>query len=134
MSTDKQELQDLLNRSVQHIRQQGKPSVKYANPSDGSQCMYRSPLGLSCAAAPFIINYDIGMDDGALAGGWSRFFINSWRDHLDPVAVKHQSFVRRLQKCHDDASNDRIRFLELFEAYVADLAGEFGLTVPPVAA
>lgn len=131
---DKQELQDLLNRSVAHVRQQGKPSMRNAKSLDDAGCMYRSPDGLSCAAAPFIIIYDAGMDDGEEAGGWSNFFTNSWRDHLEPLAVKHQSFVRRLQKCHDDASRDRHRFLEHYEAFVADLAAEFSLDVPPLAA
>ena len=130
----KQEMQDLLNRSVQHIRQQGKPSLRHPDRPDDRQCVYRSPLGLSCAAAPFIVDYDARMDDGDLAGSWSKSFTGNWERHLDPLAVKHQNFVRKLQRCHDLAADDRSRFLERYEENIADLAIEFGLDVPAAAA
>lgn len=131
---DKQEMQELLNRSVQHVRKQGKPSVKFDNPLAGAACLYRSAQGLGCGAAPFINVYSVDMDDGEDAGAWSTTFTEHWRDSLDPLAVKHRGFVRHLQECHDDASHNRANFLAEYEAFIQRLASANGLDVPPTEA
>jgi hypothetical protein len=124
------ELQDLLNRSVAHVRSQGQPSVKYENPNHGQTCMYKSPKGHGCAAAPFITAYEPGMDDGDNAGAWLKSFTDYWAAHLDPLAVKHREFVRELQECHDNASKMRSTFIQDYEERIRELAARFGLTVP----
>lgn len=119
----KQELQDLFNRSVKHIRKQGKPSVTRL----GTSCLYRAPDGRGCAAAPFITAYDRRME-GTLFAGLTRTFPKN----LDPAAVKYAGFVRELQGCHDRPSAEpHDIFLRRFERAVDILADLNGLTVPP---
>lgn len=102
-----QELQDLLNRSVAHVRKQGKPSVS----GKDSLCRYRGPDGLQCAAGPFITEYVPSMEEkrfGAVA--------NDHPDKVDPVARKHPDFVSwALQDSHDEAALYLEIFMEKYE-------------------
>lgn len=130
--TDQLEKQELLIRSVQHVRKQGRPSMRPREGGGAPYCFYRSPDGLSCAAAPFINDYDSRMDDqaSAMAGGWGATFVKNWEERLDPLAAKHYVFVRELQKCHDNAASDPM-FIKSFNARIHDLARLEGLIVPP---
>lgn len=127
----KQKLQDLFNRSVKHIRKQGKPSVNLRFGA-AATCTYRAPDGCGCAAAPFITDYVPSME-GTLFCGLA--IIKQYADKLDPVAVKHCGFVRELQMCHDRPSAEPHHiFRGRFERNVAGVAARHGLTVPPLVA
>jgi hypothetical protein len=123
-------LQQLLNRSVAHIRQQGKPSM------EDDSCLYRSPDGRGCAAAPFIKNYDPEMEHD----DWSALAVH-WADALDPEAVLHEKFVTDvLQESHDNAARARANtdFLQEYEQRIKcgvhgwNLNNGTTLTIPPV--
>jgi len=107
--------QELFDISLNHIRQQGGPSV---NKSGG--CVYRSKDGFGCAAAPFINEYVPEMEDHSWGG-----LCGAWPDHLDPSAVEHYGFVSRLQWCHDASPiND---FMSSYEGRMRRLAEREGL-------
>ena len=127
-------LQSLLNRSVAHVRKQGKPS---GNPEHGSfRCLYRAVDGSSCAAAPFITAYDTDMEEM----GWGRLASN-FPDRVEPAAREHAEFVEVLQSAHDSAARISCEcdtdFLNVYERQLAsNLAAwnarhEETLTVPP---
>lgn len=126
-------LQQLLNRSVAHIRKQGKPSLA----DDGRLCLYRNPDGRGCGAAPFITQYDPKMEKTY----WWKVTRN-WSAALDRDAVEHADFVEDvLQNSHDEAASrakDDSDFLKEYEREVErnidDWNGthEMSLTIPPV--
>ena len=98
MVTEQQELQALFDISFNHIIAQGGASFM----ADTGSCQYRMPNGRSCAAAPFILEYDRKMEDR----NWSALVENQhFINKLDPLAVKHRSFVGALQSIHDDAAS-----------------------------
>jgi len=52
--TNQELRQDLFNRSLAHLRQQGKPAVFTVDTRDPINCWYRSPEGCSCAVGGMI--------------------------------------------------------------------------------
>lgn len=124
-----QRLQNLLNISVRHVRQQGKPS------KNGGFCAYRNKDGLQCAAAPFITRYEEKME-----GDCFGTLANDFPSRLLPDAVKEAKFVGYvLQDAHDTAGLDQpfiAEYHRLLGLYVADFNRECGTTVviPPLVA
>lgn len=92
MSTStKENLQEIFDTSLNHIRKQGAPSV---DPEDKRVCLYRGPNGLQCAAGPFVTDE---VDEGI-----------SFEDLFEEAYVRHftekeKIFVTSLQSCHDGA-------------------------------
>lgn len=123
-------LQQLLNRSLAHVRQQGKPSIK----DDRLTCLYRSPDGCGCAAAPFITNYSPEMENKT----WMQV-ASMWLNNVEPAAAEHAVFVNNvLQVAHDDAARIVGKdFLEAYEeiiqyhVYTWNLDNGTSLTIPP---
>lgn len=116
-------LQSLFNTSLEHIRKQGKPSRS----PDNTYCLYKSPDGSSCAAAPFITVYDPRMDKDVM--GFHRLCDN-FPDNINKEALENRSFVRMLQKCHDSVGIDGDFMLE-YEANMKSLAKDFELEYLP---
>lgn len=88
--TEQEEKQYLFDKSLNHIKAQGKPS---ALPSGA--CQYKEG-DCGCAAAPFITEYKPEMEGHGFIG-----LIRHYKDCLNPMAVKHCSFVSDLQSAHD---------------------------------
>ena len=101
--TEQEEKQYLFDTSLNHIKAQGKPAVL----PNGS-CQYK--LGdLSCAAAPFIIEYKEEMEGHGFVG-----LVKHYSDCLDPIAVKHHGIVNCLQGAHDSNSDQGEAFMEYY--------------------
>lgn len=111
---EQQERQALFDISLNHIRAQGGPSMK------DNSCMYRGENGRSCAAAPFITDFQDGME------GTSFLVLaaSEFRPYLDPLAVKHRYLVGYLQDAHDEpaAVPEDGAFMAVYEKEMADLA------------
>lgn len=117
------DLQSLFDRSLAHIRQQGVPSVDL----DGESCVYRGSSGRACAAAPFIVNYNTAMEGETWIGVCQAF-----KREVESLAWENQSFVRRLQMCHDSAVIDSTfddfeSFMPTYEANMKQAAAEYEL-------
>lgn len=87
--------QSLLNKSVEHVLRQGRPSVA----TDSGMCVYRGSQGLQCAAGPFIFHYVPEMENKS----WTSL-VHHYPDHVDTVALQNAAFVNLLQAAHDSAS------------------------------
>lgn len=129
MNTFDQVKQSLLVRSVQHIRKQGKPSI-----DSQKACRYQQD-GLGCAAAPFIVEYDSGMENITFNGLVED---GKFCPMLDKDAAKEVWFVNRLQDAHDGAVREMAKtrepFLQLYERRIGAVARDHGLVVPPTIA
>lgn len=116
------EKQELFDRALAHIRQQGGPSSTASR-----KCLYRLD-GRMCAAGIFIQEYEPGME----GRDWNLLvthYPDLWR--LDPVAVKNRFFVFRLQEEHDQSArraNSDKEFLLEFERRMHALARLNNLT------
>lgn len=126
--TEQEELQYLLDTSYNHVIKQGKPAA------ENKMCWYKSPEGLSCAAAPFIIEYNEEMERQS----WRSLAIkDEFVPFLDPIAVKHCNFVAELQGAHDGASinvgNDEA-FISEYRARIRNIVDDYDLTLPEIAA
>lgn len=131
--TKQEELQYLFDKSLNHIRQQGCPSV-----DEERGCVYRGPGGIGCAAAPFINKYHPAMDKGFYAPNedidtiWPAI-ADRFPTDVDPIALKYSSFVRELQLCHDDPAHNYRKgttkelFMVLFEKNMKEVAKTYGL-------
>lgn len=125
--SNKQEMQDLLTRSVNHIRRQGKPAG-YVN-GCFFICEYHAQDGSSCAAAPFISSYTQALEKKGFGD-----LVQLFPEQLDPIAVKHVNLVRAMQSAHDQVAEydaSPAAFLREFENRMAYVAQRFGLIVPP---
>lgn len=102
---DQLEQQQLLNISVTHMRKQGEPSM-----DDKLRCCYRQG-NLQCAAGPFITDYGPDME--------LKFttIANAYPTRIDPLAIKHYTFVQQLQSAHDHASSHRIELKTFYMRY-----------------
>jgi len=118
----KQEKQKLFDTSYLHIMRQGEPSIQ------NSLCVYKSDSGLSCAAAPFIINYHPQMEENDFCN-----VIKDFPEDVDPIAVNNANFVVLLQKAHDFSKDiNNSRFLEKYKEIMAGISHNYGLTIPDV--
>lgn len=125
-----QTLQRLYDISRKHIREQGEGSFIIANDGEGydyAMCLYRSPEGLSCGAAPFILQYDPDFEKKS----WRTLVEEVEPEALDKDAADHWSFVMRLQQAHDESARKAVElhvdFLETYERAIEQIANEFGL-------
>lgn len=127
-------LQEIFDRGLAHIRQQGEPSLRGAS----LECMYLNPQGLSCAVGCLIkpellakLNFDqpdngstsisrllsqedSGMENALLESGIS----------VDEDVVR---LLAGMQQCHDSASSD-CDFMPSFESNMENLADHVALT------
>lgn len=122
-------LQSLFFTSFHHIARQGKPSL-----NEKGKCCYRSPDGLSCAAAPFIRHYSPDMEDNNF-----NWLVDEFPKDIDPVAVQHRGFVMELQLAHDEAlrrvlSDPHNRFMTQYIELMSKLAARWDLAMPPAVA
>ena len=125
-------LQKLFDKSLQHIRKQGKPSYS----TEERLCRYNQD-GLGCGAAPFILKYEKSMEGKR----WIDLVPHEdYKVLLDPLAVEYSGFVSQLQNAHDGAAVNYLSgevtfgtptYLELFmdkyETEMKDLAQRYGL-------
>lgn len=133
--------QALLNTSYLHILKQGEPSV-----ANGS-CAYRGTEGRSCAAAPFIEEYDPKMENLNFSAMLDRMSAGIFTGKLNAVAVRERDFVMSLQRAHDGAAIDfqhdpKVTVIQEPKRYVGELfmarylrniinvAANFGLKLP----
>jgi hypothetical protein len=126
-------LQQLFDRSLEHIRKQGGPSYilipnkhNTGNPLSPS-CQYQGPNGRGCAAAPFIKNYSPSMEKKV----WCDV-VEEYTDDIDPLAYHFEWFVSKLQECHDEAVlagfTKSEQFLPIYERKMAELASAYNLS------
>lgn len=125
--TDQEELQYLFDKSLAHIRKQGKPSI-----DDDGDCLYFGPNGCGCAARPFIVHPNSDFDyDGFEDADWESLaghsFLLDMDLGLDPKAVRHSNFVLALQRAHDNVAKDPGSFLHLYERQMARVAADHDL-------
>lgn len=129
MLTDRQRL---FNTSLEHIRRQGKPAIgKQRKPinADGAElvCLYRSPEGLSCGAAPFIIEYDAAMETLS----WEKV-VAAFPSKVEPTAAENARFVAELQAAHDGSytltENSPKDYMYEYEKAMQGVADTFGLS------
>ena len=110
-------MQEIFDISLNHIRQQGGPSIK------NEVCRYLSSDGLKCAAAPFITLYKKyleGLSWAALA--------EKYPDSIDPEVAGFESFIGDLQGIHDaSARQNRRGFMEEYELRMKIFASKKGL-------
>jgi hypothetical protein len=104
--------QQLFDISAKHVLGNGKPGI-----NAGGTCVYD---GIGCAAAPFIVE-----EDRASAYG-------TWFSVAEAAKNEHeQDFVRKLQRCHDDAHMNTFgtgdSFIKAFDKKMRVLANEYGL-------
>lgn len=114
---EKETKQELFDISYKHVMEQGKPSVDRS-----LGCWYRYH-GLSCGAAPFIKEYDEGMEGYS----WEEV---AWAypENLDARAVEFSGFVESLQSAHDEAST-RQDFMDAYRLGMRNIAQKHGLTM-----
>ena len=118
--------QDLFDASLNHIREQGAPSMKWDGDADG--CAYRGGEDeeLSCAAAIFITEYLPEMDSGGgipWRGLQHRYYI--YLDHFARLA-SNTDLIQDLQSAHDSASRSD-NFLDTYERRMQEVAERFSL-------
>lgn len=113
--------QQVFDKAVTHLRQQGRPSVAAEN-----SCVYRGPDGLMCAAGPFLRDEKCAGVEGS---GWHSLCDTGL------VPAKHSSLVSRLQNAHDmafdDACGDHVEWMARCEENLCAAAVAFGLTYTP---
>lgn len=116
--------QRLFDISLNHIRKQGKPSVRLTADTQGTYCEYRGSDGCGCAAAPFILEYKVGMEGSRFSG-----LVAFYADSLDETAVANNSFVDRLQTQHDDVARMVAPelFMRVYEERMSLLADAYDL-------
>ncbi len=134
-------LQEIFNRGLTAIRQQGKPSMK-----PGTQaCLYRAPDGSKCLIGHFIPDgvYNADWDDPAASQSTSGVMGLARHDNDfltmlvsqglvsadNPHSTSRLSELRELQSAHDEAGmgGPEESFLERFEKEMARTARELGL-------
>lgn len=120
--TKQSDLQSLFDRSLAHIRQQGKPSVN----ADGSSCAYRFGE-LQCAAGPFITSYHEDMEGETWLGVCDRF-----PEQVEQLAFENRGIMRSMQTCHDSAvietdDSEFEGFMPIYERNMRELAEVTGL-------
>ena len=99
MKHNTQDLQNLLNISVRHVRRQGEPSL-----NSKGHCVYRGPGGLQCAAGPFIRCYTRAMDRADIN---FHALAEKYPNRILPSARRNEHFVSNvLQPAHDMATRD----------------------------
>lgn len=99
LRTKRGQLSNLYGIARKHINDQGTWSAEH------EACRYHGAKARGCAAAPFILKYEHEMDAGYGGNTWTDL-VENYGDKpgvLDPLAVEHKDFVRKLQMCHDDA-------------------------------
>lgn len=135
-ATDKAEKQELLNTSFKHVMHQGEPSM------GARGCAYRGNEGRSCAAAPFIVEYDAKME----GYNWASMCSNLRKGKVDEMARKHAQFVTDLQGAHDNAAQHfthsegiertttykGAEFLVRYLKRIINVANVHGLTLPSI--
>jgi hypothetical protein len=124
MSTDTtKQMQELFDRAVKGILQQGKPSRASAN------CLYRGPEGAKCAVGHLISDEQIKtfkIKEGDAADG---FHPDLYATLMPGVYVPTaKSFLLSLQMVHD--GSNRSNFLEVFNQRAIAFAKEWNLTPP----
>lgn len=122
----RQRRQRLFDTSYHHIMKQGMPSMV------GASCLYSGPHGTSCAAAPFIIDYDPSMENLT----WGVLVAQFPPGTVTDESLTEEDLVADLQDCHDQSASperDDDTFIRLFKDKMKALAERQGLTVPDVA-
>ena len=120
MTSMKDEMQELMQRSYNHIVKQGGPSIDPMTKT----CAYRGKEGAGCAAAPFIVNYDRKME----GLGWIEV-VREFPKNIE--TTKHEDFISGLQSCHDDAYTCQyLDFMEQFYRNIVALAEAWKLEPP----
>lgn len=118
----------LLRISYQHAMAQGKKSGD-ADPESGKfLCRYRAADGSRCAAAPFILGYELRME--------SKSFVAVaylYPKSVLPAALANSIFVGSLQLAHDSASGEN--FTQSYQENLAQIlaAGSDGFTLEDAA-
>tara|TARA_Y100001973_G_C5169022_1_gene317898 strand:- start:328 stop:729 length:402 start_codon:yes stop_codon:yes gene_type:complete len=115
------DLQGLFDASVNHVLEQGIPSIDTVKRT----CLYRHPEGLQCAASIFISDeeYKTTMEH-------CPFTLHMVNCELQDSEIK---LIRLLQRAHDDAATDAIfdminsDFLTNYKKYVVGVAKKFHL-------
>jgi hypothetical protein len=115
--TEQEEKQYLFDKSLNHIKAQGKPAVL----PNGS-CQYKLD-GLGCAAAPFIVEHM-----GEMEGHGFISLVANFKDFLDPIAVKHVGVVGCLQGAHDSNSDRGEAFMEYYLKDMKRIADTINVT------
>ena len=108
--------QELFDIALEHIRQQGKPSMQCVG-----TCLYQGPDGVGCAARPFITNYKPEMESLPISS-----VIERYPHDVDPRAAREPRFVGKLQHAHDKASMFDDFMLD-YEHNMQKLAEEYDL-------
>lgn len=131
--TEQEEVQDLLNRSVAHVRKQGRKSLAQLVAGAQPGCAYRTPEGLQCAAGPFINEYHPGME----CKGFDTLCVQ-YEDCVDPAAFKHYHFVRDVLQYSHDMVGEEGGFIQNYEKKLAERAAWWNgnhplapITIPP---
>ena len=121
--------QEAFDIALNHIRKQNGPAF-----SEGLGCLYRTEDGMSCAFAPFIINYDSKLENvpaNRLVQDSDGTFDGKIDSKVNPA---HASFYADLQRCHDDAADgfiageDEEWFMEQYEKFMSQLAHYAGIS------
>lgn len=115
--TQKEAQQHIFDLALNHIRNQGRPSLAATR-----GCAYRGVGGLSCAFAPAIKDYTKGME-GCSASG----LIQDHPESLIPEAViSGVCLCDSIQYCHDGSSRSE-HFMTDFERRMKNVASDYGL-------
>lgn len=119
MNMPEDALQYLFDKSLNHIRKQKQPAIR-----GSGRCSYMTPNGLSCGAAPFIIEYEPEMEDNS----WTVLCEKYDRSgKLDDVATYYRNFVQSLQSAHDSSAKNEGAFMFYYEERMRFIAHTHGL-------
>lgn len=113
--------QKLFDVALNHIREQGRPSIDKCG-----ECVYQGEDGKSCAFAPAIKTYRKAMEFNSA----STLLVNFSEDLVEWVRPIDLDFANKIQLCHDDHANynsDDDKFLADFESSMESLAEKEGL-------
>jgi len=113
-------MQALFNAAWEHIIKQGEACAI------GGDCVYEGPMGLKCAFAPAIKDYDPHMEDSGAAK-----LLYDWRDNLHTWVLDcPKDFADDVQSCHDDNSELGDDFIQAFKDNMSDLAKAHNMEIP----
>lgn len=102
-------MQDIYNRVCKHLVKQGKRAAVHYEEWDEYTCLYRTPDGLMCAAGCLIKDefYDPSIERRTVTHGTFAYVALVESGIPDNEIV--MKFIRSLQICHDEASDDNIK-------------------------
>lgn len=100
--------QSIFDRVAHHLKTQGRPALNLTY-STVTQCMYRTPEGLSCAVGCLIEDPELAkkMDTPSGTGEGTGVESIAQKGLLPKYLMSYLTLLNDLQQVHDDGNNHR---------------------------